>query len=156
MVECPRCGANIYASKQECFKCGYVPNWEELIDYDLIDINSIDKILEFNSYEILDIIREEKQITPTVSNSIIFCPVCGKIIIQIDSFINCNYCGYHGYIEMNSEYLWQEILNENLHFPLDFIEKHKLDNFWFIRVMNTITAGSIMKKLYFVMIKLLS
>ena len=132
VVECPICGANIFNSNQECFKCGYILNRDGLVDYDSIDINIIDKILEYNSYTVEDIVRQEKQITPNVTSSIIFCPECTSMIIQGNNFVECTNCGYHGYLRMNNEQLWQEILNENSHFPLDFIEKHKLDNFWVI------------------------
>ena len=132
MVECPRCGLYIDDFKPECDICGYQPDWENYYDYDLIDTNPIDKILKYNSYEILDIIEEKKRITPKISCHVCFCPLCCSLIVQNNDFICCNNCGYEGFMIMRPELLWQEIVEIMFYYPLDFVEKHRLDNFWFI------------------------
>ena len=119
MVECPRCGSNINAIKQECFKCGYLHDWDDFVDYDLIEVNSFDKILEYNSYEIIDVVRERNQLIPKVSNQIRFCPECGSFIVQKEQYISCLVCGYDGYFVMDSASLWQDIIEVMCDCPLD-------------------------------------
>ena len=131
MVECPRCGLYMSDFKPECDICGYQPDWEDYYDHDLIDTNSIDKILKYNSYEVFDIVRERKKIKPIINGNISFCPKCNSFIIHEISFIECNNCGYQGFL-LDSKSLWQQIVEVIPDAPLNFIEKHKLDNFWFV------------------------
>ena len=81
MVECPRCGLYMSNFKPECDICGYQPDWEDYYDHDLIDINSFDTILKYNSPNILGIIRQNKTLTPTISGKLMFCSKCGSAVI---------------------------------------------------------------------------
>lgn len=131
MVECPRCGLYISGLESECGVCGYQPNWEDYYDYDLIDDNCFDKILKYNSCNVVDIVHSEKQIDYNILIKIFYCPICGGVILPKSNNIFCDNCGHQVYLILNQDSLWQEILNEHVHYSLDFVEKYKLDNFWY-------------------------
>ena len=131
MIECPRCGLYMSGLESECDICGYQPVWEDYYDNDLIDINSVDEILKYNSFEVLDIVRERIKIKPNINGNICFCPQCNSYILQSDYIIRCNNCGYQGFLEMDPELLWKEIVEVMIDAPFKFIEKYNLDNFWF-------------------------
>lgn len=99
MVECPRCGLYMSNFKPECDICGYQPDWEDYSDHNLIDYDSIDKILEFNSIEVLDIIRPKRTIALTIINGVEFCSKCGSVVIPYRRIINCANCGYVGVLK---------------------------------------------------------
>ena len=130
MFECPNCIICMYCLESEYDVCGYQPDWEDY-NHNLIDTNSIDEILKYNSFEVFDIIRERKKITPNFMGKVCFCPECGSFSIQYDYIIKCDTCGYQGFLELDFKLLWREIVEVIPDAPLNFIERHKLDNFWF-------------------------
>ena len=133
MVECPRCGIYMSGLKSECDTCGYQPNWEDYYDYDLMDNNSIDCILKFNSYEVIDIVREQKQMPLNIVGSIIFCPECKSVMEQQNILVNCHSCGYSTKLPIDKTKLLKEIWDENYVTSNNLIENFSSPDFmWFL------------------------
>lgn len=133
MIECPRCGSNIYGSEQECFECGYVPNWEDFVDYDSIDSNIFDKILEYSSDDIVEIVRERKMKSLNVVGSIVFCPDCRSVMKHKNILVNCPTCGYSTKLHIDKTKLFNEIWNENYVTSKNIINNYQDPDFlWFL------------------------
>lgn len=131
MVECPRCGKYMSGLKSECSICGYQPNWEDYYDYDLIDNNFFDKILNYNSYDILDIIRSDKTLKITLSGKLAFCSNCGSAVVPHNRIIDCTCCGHVERIKIDKNKLKQSILEETFFDNYEFWLKVRNENFWY-------------------------